>query len=62
MRLKHDVKIDKFKLLQDVELPIRVKKLKRERERMIVPLIIEEIKEIGVSSQGNSEDNSISDN
>lgn len=62
MRLRHDVKIDKFKLLQDVELPIRVKKLKRERERMIIPLITEETKKVGFSSQGNTEDNSISDN
>ena len=31
MKLKHEIKVDRFKLLQDVELPIRVKKLKRER-------------------------------
>lgn len=60
MKLKHDVKIDKFKLLQDVELPIRVKKLKRERERMTLAVPAE--KAIGFSEQGDTEDSSISDN
>ena len=62
MKLKHDIKVDKFKLLQDVELPIRVKKLKRERERLVNKTVKLEVKEIGVSQQGNSESNSISDN
>jgi len=63
MRLKHEIKVDRFKLLQDVELPIRVKKLKREREKMIgtMPIAKLEIKD-GVSEQGNAEDSSISDN
>ena len=32
-RFKHEVKIDKFKLLQDSALPLQVKKLKIEREK-----------------------------
>lgn len=67
MRLKHEIKVDKFKLLQDVELPIRVKKLKRERQRLAsnLPIIenaITVVTEDGVSEQRNTEDNSISDN
>ena len=64
MKLKHEIKVDRFKLLQDVELPIRVKKLKRERERMvgIIPVGKLEVKQDGLSEQGNTQDNSISDN
>ncbi len=64
MRLKHEIKVDRFKLLQDVELPIRVKKLKRERQKMVgaVPVAKLEVQGNGVSEQGNSEDSSISDN
>jgi len=35
MRERHQVKLNKMKLLQDVELPIRVKQLKRERDRKV---------------------------
>jgi hypothetical protein len=65
MKLKHDVKVDRFRLLQDVELPIRVKKLKRERERMVgtVPVAQLEVnKDERISEQGNTEDSSISNN
>lgn len=63
MRLKHEIKVDRFKLLQDVELPIRVKKLKREREKMIGTIPVGKLEvQNGPSEQGNSEDSSISDN
>jgi len=35
MRQRHEIKLNKMKLLQDVELPIRVKQLKRERDRKV---------------------------
>lgn len=32
-RLRHEIKTDKFKMLQDSALPLQVKKLKRERDK-----------------------------
>ena len=34
MRLRHEIKTDKFKMLQDSALPLQVKKLKQERQRL----------------------------
>ena len=33
MRLRHEIRIDKMKMLQDIELPLAVKKLKLERKK-----------------------------
>ena len=33
MRLRHEIRLDKMKMLQDIELPLAVKKLKLERNR-----------------------------
>jgi len=38
MRMRHDVYIDKMKMLQDVELPLQVKKLKSERRNKLEKL------------------------
>lgn len=59
MRLKHEIKVDRFKLLQDVELPIRVKKLKREREKLTnqFPVRKLELRQDGASTEGNIKDN-----
>lgn len=40
MRMKHDINIDQMKMLQDIELPISVKKLKRERTNKLGSLKI----------------------
>ena len=34
MRLRHEIKTDKFKMLQDSALPLQVKKLKQERNKL----------------------------
>ena len=33
MRLRHEIRLDKMKMLQDIELPLAVKKLKLERKK-----------------------------
>ena len=33
MRLRHEIRLDKMKMLQDIELPLAVKKLKLERNK-----------------------------
>ena len=33
MRLRHEIRLDKMKMLQDIELPLAVKKLKIERKK-----------------------------
>lgn len=35
MRLRHEIRLDKMKMLQDIELPLAVKKLKHERKRKL---------------------------
>jgi len=39
LRFRHEIKLNKMKLLQDVELPIKVKKLKRERKMRTLKLV-----------------------
>lgn len=62
-KIRHEFGIDKMRLLQDVELPIAVKKMKSEREKMIPkPNVIHlEDKDERISEQGNTSDNSSSD-
>ena len=63
-KIRHEFGIDKMRLLQDVELPIAVKKMKSEREKTIPkPNVIhlEEEKDEGSSEQRDTSDNSISD-
>lgn len=52
MRLRHEIKTDKFKMLQDSALPLQVKKLKLERNKYR-PKGELEVNE-GVSEQGNT--------
>ena len=33
-RARHEVKLDNFRMLQDAELPLQIKKLKKERDRI----------------------------
>ena len=33
-RARHEVKMDNFRMLQDAELPLQIKKLKKERDRL----------------------------
>ena len=33
-RARHEVKLDNFRMLQDAELPLQIKKLKKERDRL----------------------------
>ena len=35
MRLRHEIRLDKMKMLQDIELPLAVKKLKLERKKKL---------------------------
>jgi len=35
MRLRHEIRLDKMKMLQDIELPLAVKKLKMERKKKL---------------------------
>ena len=43
MRLRHEIRLDKMKMLQDIELPLAVKKLKLERNKKLKKLnVVEE--------------------
>ncbi len=42
-RLRHEIKLDSFKMLQDSALPLQVKKLKLEREKLRPPKPIPEV-------------------
>lgn len=54
-RLRHETKIDKFKLLQDSALPLQVKKLKYERQKFRPKEGV--VREVGSSEEGNTSDN-----
>ena len=56
-RHRHDIKLDKFRMLQDAELPLQIKKLKKERDRLLPKDNIVkpvEDKDERVSEQGNN--------
>ena len=58
MRLRHEVKTDKFKMLQDSALPLQIKKLKLERNKYRPkPQGELEVIDEGVSEQGDSSTN-----
>jgi len=58
MRLRHEVKTDKFKMLQDSALPLQIKKLKLERNKYRPkPQGELEVVDEGVSEQGDSSTN-----
>ena len=38
MRLRHEIRLDKMKMLQDIELPLAVKKLKLERKKKLTTI------------------------
>ena len=42
-RFRHEIKLDSFKMLQDSALPLQVKKLKMEREKLRPPKPIPEV-------------------
>lgn len=58
-RLRHETKIDKFKLLQDSALPLQVKKLKYERQKFRPK---ENVVKIEEKPDGSSQEGNISDN
>lgn len=63
-RFRHEVSVDQLKMLQDVELPLAVKKMKIERNKNLPQrgvLELEEDEDERSSEQGDSSDNSISD-
>lgn len=53
-RLRHEIKTDKFKMLQDSALPLQVKKLKRERDKYR-PKVMPKKEELEDNSQRSSE-------
>lgn len=53
-RLRHEIKTDKFKMLQDSALPLQVKKLKRERDKYR-PKALPKIEELEDNTEGVSE-------
>ena len=45
MRLRHEIRLDKMKMLQDIELPMAVKKLKLERKKKYDTLKVLDVEE-----------------
>lgn len=55
-RARHECKLDTFRMLQDAELPLQIKKLKKERDRLIPKQgVLKKLE--GDSEQGNTTDN-----
>lgn len=55
-RHRHEIKLDNFRLLQDAELPLQIKKLKKERDRLLPKEgVLKKLE--GDSEQGNTTDN-----
>jgi hypothetical protein len=48
-RFRHEIKLDSFKMLQDSALPLQVKKLKMEREKLRPAKPMPKVEDHGVS-------------